>query len=95
MGRWGCEEFLKSWPSLNGSMSLSQGRRGIHPHSDTQGCVVLTHLARRTHSPVEWGTLLCLAKVRVVGVTAPQLFAGVKGPELEENALSLSGYPPL
>lgn len=57
--------------------------------------LVLTHLARCTHSPVQWGALLGLAKVRVVGVTAPQLFAGVKGPELEENALSLSGYPRL
>lgn len=47
--------------------------------------LVLTHLARCTHSPIQGRTLLCFAKVGVVWVAAPELFAGVKGPELEEN----------
>lgn len=49
--------------------------------------LVLTHLARCTHRPIQWRTLLCLAKVGVIWMAAPQLFAGVEGPELEENTI--------
>lgn len=45
-----------------------------------------THLARCTHGPVQGGPLLGLAKVGIVRVAAPQLFAGVEGPELKERA---------
>ena len=55
--------------------------------------LLLTHLARRTHSTIQWRTLLCLAKVGVVWVAAPELFAGVEGPELEEK-ITPSVYQP-
>ena len=54
-----------------------------------------THLARRTHGPIQGGALLGLAKVGIVRVAAPQLLAGVKGPELKENTSHWSGRFPL
>lgn len=41
-----------------------------------------SYLAWRALSPVQRGPLLGLAEVRVVGVTAPELLAGLEGPEL-------------
>lgn len=55
----------------------------------------LTHLARCTHGPIQWGALLGLAKVGIVRVAAPQLLAGIEGPELEENTSHWSGCFPL
>lgn len=82
-----------------------QGPAGSSLESCARPCLpsALTHLARRTHGPIQGRPLLCLAKVGVFRVAAPQLFARVEGPELEESSGSwqatshcrgLAGLPP-
>ena len=68
--------------------ALLQGPAGPALESCARPCLpsALTHLARRTHGPIQGRPLLCLAKVGVFRVAAPQLFARVEGPELEESS---------
>lgn len=50
-----------------------------------------SYLAWCALSPVQWGPLLGLAEVWVVGVAAPQLLAGLEGPELRGKGDRVTG----
>lgn len=49
------------------------------------------YLAWCTLGPIQWGALLGLAEVWVVGVAAPQLLAGLRSRELRDKGSGVTG----